>query len=61
MCTYADAVCINQAEGGAWMATRYDGQHFIPVSAKWVWPGPVVVISDLFMDAVYEVPIHPKT
>jgi hypothetical protein len=43
------------------MATRYDGQHFIPVSAKWVWPGPVVVISDLFMDAVYEVPIHPKT
>lgn len=33
---------------------------FIQVSAKWVWLGPVVVISDLFMGAVYEASIRPE-
>jgi hypothetical protein len=33
---------------------------FIQVSAKWVWLGPVVVISDLFMGAVYEASILPE-
>jgi ascorbate-specific PTS system EIIC-type component UlaA len=33
---------------------------FIQVSAKWAWLGPVVLISDLFMGAVYEASIHPE-
>jgi hypothetical protein len=33
---------------------------FIQASAIWVWLGPVAAISDLFMDVVYEVSIHPE-
>ena len=33
---------------------------FIQASDIWVWLGPVAAISDLFMDVVYEVSIHPE-
>jgi hypothetical protein len=33
---------------------------FIQANAIWVWLGPVVIISDLFMGAVYEVSIRPE-